>query len=193
MEFDDLRKEVESLPEHQRKTFGEIITLSSLGGEILPNMRTHLERASNLREFLDAMYDDDACRYEKAWALWAKLDKKPWQERFEPEVARERVLIEHGGACIECGENMVLVPVRGVRGRDRFIDIYVFPDDGFNIDLAEYHGSISGKFSCYGIPLEGTFDIYLAGRALIFERWDFDELGGRKPRPSRKGALVCCV
>lgn len=193
MTFDELCEEIEGLPEHQRKTFRDIATLASLGGDVLPSMKGHLENAETMREFLDGMYEDDACRYEKAWALWAKADQKQWLGRFQPELVYEGAVIEHGGVVIECGESMILVPVRGVRGRERTVDLYLFPDDGFNIDLAEYFGSISGSFSCYGLALEGTFDIYRAGRALLFERWAFDELGARKPRPSRKGACACAV
>lgn len=193
MTLDELMKEVDEQPERQRKEFKEIITLSTLGGDILPNMKEHLEKANTLREFLHYMYEDDNCRYEKAWALWVKMANLPWYERFVPEFVNEDVVIEHGGAVVECGESMILIPVRGIRGRDRTIDIYVYPDDGFNVDVAEYLGSISGKFTCYELPLEGTFDIYRSGKALVFERWTFDELGGRRERPSRKGACPCKV
>ena len=83
-----------------------------------------------------------------------------------------------------------LVPVRGIRAKDRTTDILVFADDGFNTDVADFYGSISGPFTLYEQKFEGTFDIYRAGRNLILERWEFDELGFRKRRRSQVGE--CC-
>ena len=194
MEFKQLIEEVEAISSpSQKKQYKEIIALSSLGGDVLPCMKEHLEKARTLKEFLYYMYQDDACRYEKAWALWAKMSNQDWYTRFEPEVFRTGAIVDRGGVVLECGESMILIPVRGTRAHDRTVDIFVYPDDGFNVDLGEYYGSVSGSFVCYGLPLEGTFDIYRAGRALLFERWAFDELGYRKRKASHKGACVCSV
>lgn len=193
MELQQLNDEVERMTPARKKVFHEIISLVSLGGEILPCMKEHLEKANSLYEFLDLMYLDDACRFEKAWALWAKASNKDWRMRFECEMFLEGALVERGGVVVECGDSMMLIPVRGTRAHDRTIDIFLYPDDGFNVDLGEYYGSISGSFVCYGLPLEGTFDIYRAGRALLFERWAFDELGYRKRKASHKGACLCSI
>ncbi|WP_418734736.1 hypothetical protein [Ellagibacter sp.] len=193
MDFNRLNVELEALPPSQRKAYRELIALVSLGGDVLPSMKGHLEQASTMREFFDLIYEDDSCRFEKAWALWAKMSNKDWYSRFKPEKVYEGALVERGGVVIDCNESMILIPVRGVRAHDRTVDIFLFPDDGFNVDLGEYYGSISGSFTCYGLPLEGTFDIYRAGRALLFERWVFDELGYRKRRASQKGACACSL
>ncbi len=193
MELAQLYEEIEGMTPARKKTFREIISLVTLGGEVLPNLKEHLEKASSLTEFLDRMYLDDSCRFEKAWALWAKVGNRDWYSRFQPEAVLEGAIIERGGVVIECGENMMLIPVRGTRAHDRTIDIFLFPDDGFNTDLGEYYGSISGSFVCCELPLEGTFDIYRAGRALVLERWAFDELGYRKKRASLKGACSCSI
>lgn len=193
MDFKQLIEEVEAMPSSQKKQYRELIALSSLGGDVLPCMKAHLERAKTLKEFLNYMYEDDCCRFEKAWALWAKMSNKDWYTRFQPEMVLEGALVERGGVVVECEENMTLIPVRGTRAHDRTVDIFLFPDDGFNVDLGEYYGSISGSFTCYGLPLKGTFDIYRAGRALLFERWAFDELGYRKRKASHKGACACSL
>lgn len=104
----------------------------------------------------------------------------------EPEVFVEA----SRQAVFEIGETMLLVPVRGIRAKDRTVDILVFPDDGFNLDVAEFFCSISGPFKLYDCEFEGTFDIYRAGRNLVLERWAFDELGYRKRRRSQIGD--CC-
>ena len=187
MKYDDLLKEINEMPASQRPAFHEIVACAGVGGDVWPTMKQHLEDACTLREFLDAVYDDDACRFEKLWGLWARLDKKDWRIRFEAEMVLEGALIERGGVVFEAGDTMFLVPVRGIRAKDRTTDILVFADDSFNTDV---YGSISGPFTLYEQKFEGTFDIYRAGRNLILERWEFDELGFRKRRRSQVGE--CC-
>lgn len=190
MNYAELMEQVEQMPTSLVKSYREIVSCAGVGGEVWPSMKEHLEKASTVREFLDNVYDDDECRFEKLWGLWAKLDKKDWRIRFEAEMILEGALIERGGVVFEVGETMVLVPVRGLRAKDRTIDILVYPDDGFNLDVAEYFCSISGPFKLYDCEFEGTFDIYRAGRSLVLERWAFDELGYRKRRRSQIGD--CC-
>lgn len=212
MEFKQLEEEIEKMSAAEQKVYREILALSSLGGDILPIMKDSLEKANSLREFLDLVYMDDACRFEKAWAVWAKYSKKMWLTRFDPEcfyeaavlerggvvleserVEHEGEVLEHGGAAFMPSKNMMLIPVRGTRAHDRTIDLFVYPDDGFNTDLGEYYGSITGCFTCYGLELKGSFDIYRCGRALVFERWTFNELGYRAKKKSFKGACECCL
>ncbi len=190
MKYDDLLKEINEMPASQRPAFHEIVACAGVGGDVWPTMKQHLEDAHTLREFLDAVYDDDACRFEKLWGLWARLDEKDWRIRFKAEMVLEGALIERGGVVFEAGDTMFLVPVRGIRAKDRTTDILVFADDGFNTDVADFYGSISGPFTLYEQKFEGTFDIYRAGRNLILERWEFDELGFRKRRRSQVGE--CC-
>ena len=176
MKYDDLLKEINEMPASQRPAFHEIVACAGVGGDVWPTMKQHLEDACTLREFLDAVYDDDACRFEKLWGLWARLDEKDWRIRFEAEMVLEGALIERG--------------VLDAAALDRTTDILVFADDSFNTDVADFYGSISGPFTLYEQKFEGTFDIYRAGRNLILERWEFDELGFRKRRRSQVGE--CC-
>ena len=190
MNYEELMEQVESMPASLVKSYREIISCAGVGGDVWPSLKPHLEKATTVREFLDAVYNDDACKFDKMWGLWAVLDKKDWRIRFEAEMILEGALIERGGVVFEVGETMMLVPVRGIRAKDRTVDIMVFPDDGFNLDVAEYYGSISGKFTLYDCEFDGTYDIYRAGRTLVLEHWAFDELGYRKRRRSQIGE--CC-
>lgn len=190
MNYAELMEQVEQASPSLVKSYREIASCAGVGGEVWPAMKEHLERASTAREFFDNVYDDDACRFEKMWGLWARLAKKDWRIRFEAEMILEGALIERGGVVFEMGDTMFCMPVRGLRAKDRTVDILVYPDDGFNLDVADYYGSISGPFKLYDCEFEGTFDIYRAGRTLILERWAFDELGYRKRRRSQIGD--CC-
>ena len=86
MKYDDLLKEINEMPASQRPAFHEIVACAGVGGDVWPTMKQHLEDACTLREFLVAVYDDDACRFEKLWGLWARQDEKDWRIRFEAEM-----------------------------------------------------------------------------------------------------------
>lgn len=148
MKYDDLLKEINEMPASQRPAFHEIVACAGVGGDVWPTMKQHLEDACTLREFLDAVYDDDACRFEKLWGLWARLDEKDWRIRFEAEMVLEGALIERGGVVFEAGDTMFLVPVRGIRAKDRTTDILVFADDSFNTDVADFTDRLVGHSHC---------------------------------------------
>lgn len=190
MTYDELLEQVNELPAPQKAMLHEIVACAGVGGDVWPSMKEHLENATTWRGFLNAVYDDDECRFEKIWGLWAKLDEKDWRIRFKPEMVLEGALVERGGVVFEAGDTMFLIPVRGIRAKDRTVDILVFPFDAFNLDVAEFYCSISGPFTLYGQKFEGTFDVYRAGRNLVLERWEFDDLGLRRRRRSDVGE--CC-
>ena len=190
MNYEELMKQVEEMPKGRVKAYREIISCAGVGGKVWPYLEEHLEKANTVDEFLDLMYQDENCRFEKIWGMWAKEAKKDWRIFFKAEMIFEGALIERGGLVIEMGEGMFLLPVRGLRGKDRTVDIIVYPDDGFNLDVAEYYGSITGPFTLCDYTFEGTYDIYRAGRTLVLEHWAFDSLGYRKRRRSQQ--TDCC-
>lgn len=191
MELSDLREQIEAMPLSQRGDYRRIYSFAGAGGKAWPALAEHLERSSTVREFLESVYEDDACRNEGVWALWAKLDRKRWPSRFESEQEVRGALLENQGVVIDFEGAQLLVPVPG---RGRTVDVYVFGEDGFNADAAELYGSISGSFTCCGMQLEGTFDVYRAERALLLERWAFDKLGRResKKRRCQRSSCSCC-
>lgn len=184
MEFKELREQIDAMPAGQRKDYRKIFSFCGAGGRVWPQLAAHLEAASTVREFLDAVYEDDACRYETVWALWAKLGRKPWVKRFEPQQVLRDVKLKDNGLLLECadGASQVLIPLNT---RGKYIDICVFAEDGFNSEAAELFSSITGRFMCCGILLEGTFDVYRADHAVIFEQWNFDQFGRRSSSKSR--------
>ena len=58
--------------------------------------------------------------------------------------------------------------------------MYVFPESGFNEAAAEQVASLNGTFTCAGMEFDGTYDVFVADRALILEEWELDKMGYRK-------------
>lgn len=183
MNYEDLKAQVEAMDAPQAKDYRELLALASIAGGVWPQFGEHLERAEDCRGFFKAIYDDDACRFENAWAYWAKMNKEPWADRFEPERALRGVLLENKGLFLEGKGNELLIPLHG---RGHGANVYLFADSGFNAKAAELYGSINGSFLCVGIELEGAFDVYRGHRTLIFERWTIDKL---KRRAHGKGQV----
>ena len=176
MQYEELKAQVEAVPAAQAKDYRELLALASIAGGVWPRPKGHLEAAEDCRGFFRAIYDDDACRFENAWAYWAKMNKEPWADRFEAEKAVRGVRLENKGIFIEGNGNELLVPLQG---RGHAANVYLFAENSFNEHAAEFYGAINGSFTCVGMELEGAFDIYRAHRALIFERWDVDKLRRR--------------
>ena len=87
-------------------------------------------RAEDCRGFFQAIYDDEACRFENAWAYWAKMNKEPWADRFEAEKrACAACCLENKGIFIEGNGNELLVPLQG---RGHAANVYLFAESGFN-------------------------------------------------------------
>ena len=183
MEYRELKETIEGMPEQQLKDYRVLLSYSSIAGNVWSQFEKHLAQAETPDEFFEAVYNDDACRMENVWARWAVMNSKKWPDRFEPDFKMANVPLDNKGVFLQSGENEYLVPLKG---RGQTIDIYVFPEDGFNEKAAEFYGSINGSFTCRGITLEGTFDIFRAPRAIIFERWNVDVF---KRRAGGKGQI----
>ena len=78
MQYEELKAQVEAVPAAQAKDYRELLALASIAGGVWPRLKGHLEEAEDCRGFFQAIYDDDACRFENAWAYWAKMNKEPW-------------------------------------------------------------------------------------------------------------------
>ena len=168
MQYEELKAQVEAVPAAQAKDYRELLALASIAGGVWPRLKGHLEEAEDCRGFFQAIYDDDACRFENAWAYWAKMNKEPWADRFEAEKAVRGVRLENKGIFIEGNGNELLVPLQG---RGHAANVYLFAENSFNEHAAEFYGAINGSFTCVGMELEGAFDIYRAHRALIITRF----------------------
>ena len=106
------------------------------------------------------------------------MNKEPWADRFEAEKAVRGVRLENKGIFIEGNGNELPGDVP-LQGRGHAANVYLFAENSFDEHAAEFRGAINGSFTCVGMELVGAFDIYRAHRALIFERWDVDELRRR--------------
>lgn len=178
MNYEELKAQVEAADASHAKDYRELLALTSIAGGVWPQFAEHLSQATDCRSFFKSIYDDDACRFENAWAYWAKMNKEPWADRFEPERVLRGVLLENKGIFLEGKDsgNELLIPLHG---RGHGANVYLFPESGFNAKAAELYGSVNGSFTCVGIELEGAFDIFRTHRALIFERWTVDKLRRR--------------
>lgn len=183
MDYQELREQVAAVPPSKARDYRELLSLSGVAGDVWPQLKGHLEVASTCDEFFERMYNDDACRFENVWALWARLNGKKWPDRFEAERVLRNLVLDNRGIFLTAAESELLIPLMG---RGQSCDLYVFPENGFNEKAAEFYGSIDGKHTCCGLELDGAFDIFRARRTLIFERWDIDQL---KRRANGKGQI----
>ncbi|MEG0323990.1 MAG: hypothetical protein RR547_01295 [Raoultibacter sp.] len=183
MDYQQLKEQVAAAPASQAKDYRQLLSLTCIAGGVWPQFAEHLKQAKDCQEFFQSIYDDDACRFENAWAYWAKTHKELWVDRFEPEWMMRGVPLEGKGFFLQSGESELLVPLVG---RGHVANVYLFAENGFNEKAAEFYGAINGSFTCLGMPLEGAFDIYRAHRSLLFERWDIDEL---RRRANGKGQI----
>ena len=144
MQYEELKAQVEAVPAAQAKDYRELLALASIAGGVWPRLKGHLEAAEDCRGFFQAIYDDDACRFENAWAYWAKMNKEPWADRFEAEKAVRGVRLENKGIFIEGNGNELLVPLQG---RGHAANVYLFAENSFNEHAAEFYGAINGSFT----------------------------------------------
>ena len=151
MQYEELKAQAEAVPAAQAKDYRELLALASIAGGVWPRLKGHLEAAEDCRGFFQAIYDDDACRFENAWAYWAKMNKEPWADRFEAEKAVRGVRLENKGIFIEGNGNELLVPLQG---RGHAANVYLFAENSFNEHAAEFYGAINGSFTCVGMELE---------------------------------------
>lgn len=179
MDFATFKELMDAVPERDRKDYSKLRQYCCIGGNVWPQYQKHLEEATTLREFFEAIYADDACKFDNAWAHWARMQHKRWADRFEPERMMRDVMFTANGILFQKDglELVISVPVSGKRKR---ADVYVFPESGFNEAAAEQVASLNGTFSCAGMEFDGTYDVFVADRALILEEWELDKMGYRK-------------
>lgn len=175
MEYRELKEQVDASDGAHRKELKRALTLAAIGGNVRPQFQRHLEQATTYQEFFDGLYEDDECRFERSWALWARLGRKDWLGRFTPERKIDQVYFTGRGLTVELAGGSFLVPMAG-----RVTTVYLFDQGSFNEGAAEYFTSLDGKFSCAGMEFEGAYDIYRTHGAVLFERWHCDEDGRRE-------------
>ena len=187
MNYQDLKEQTAAKPENQIADYKKLFSFACVGGKVKDSLRKHLEEANDIDAFYEAVYADDACRFENVWGYWAKMHGGDWPKRFECEEARYGVRLQLKGVAVENETIQFFIPMMG---RNRRADVYVFTDGKFNEEAADYFTSVSGTFTCLDMEFAGTYDIYVGPRLIIFERWEFDKLGNRL---NGKGETkMCC-
>lgn len=178
MDFATFKELMDDVPERDKRDYAKLRQFACIGGKVWPQYEKHLEASSTLREFFEAIYEDDACKFDNTWAYWARMQRKRWTDRFEPErMVRDIVFTANGILFQKDGLELVIsVPVTGKRKR---ADVLVYPENGFNEAAADQVASINGSFTCAGMSFDGTYDIFVSDRALILEEWELDKMGYR--------------
>lgn len=190
MNYQDLKEQVAAVSASKQKDYRQLLTLSCVAGDVWPQLKKHLEAASTCDEFFEAIYNDDDLRNENVWAYWAKMNRKPWVDRFEADAVLYDMLLDNRGIFIKGeGGNEILVPMVG---RGRSVNIYLFSDGVFNERAAEQLFSISGHHTCCGMVLDGAFDVYRTDRAIIFESWAMDKLMRRRNGKGQPSSVCDC-
>lgn len=189
MDFARFKELMDEVPERDRKDYAKLRQFTCVGGKVWPQYEAHLEEATTLREFFEGIYEDDSCKMDNTWAYWARMQRKRWTDRFEPERMMRDVVFTANGILIEKDglELVISVPVSGKRKR---ADVLVFRENGFNEAAAEQVASINGAFTCAGMNFDGTYDIFVGDRVLILEEWELDTLGYRKN--DKRASKPCC-
>ena len=190
MNYQELKEQIAAKPTSKAKDYRKLLTYSCVAGGVWPQFEQHLAEAATCDEFFESIYLDDKLRDENVWAYWAKMHKKPWVDRFDADVVLKDLLLDNRGIFIKGeGDNELLIPMVG---RGRSANVYLFSDSAFNERAAEPFASISGHHTCCGLVLDGAFDIYLAPRAIIFERWAMDKLMRRRNGKGQPSSVCDC-
>lgn len=176
MNLQELKQRIDEQDEPLRAQARKISQCVSIGGQVRPEYAAALERAQTLDGFLDNILGDDSLRFERAWALAARMRKTNWLSRFEPVFVERGIPYRGKGVYTKLGEAALVLPVMGVGRR---VDLYLFADGAFNEDAADYFTSIEGRITIEDTSLEGTFDVFRAPNALILEQWEVNERGQR--------------
>lgn len=191
MDYQELKEQIAAVPASKAKDYRELLAMSGVAGNVWPELREHLAAASTCDEFYELVYNDDACRYNNVWAMWAKMKKKKWLDRFEADEVLHNKLLDDRGIFLQSSDGSeILIPMTG---RGLSCDIYVFKENGFNEKAADLFCSIYGKHTCCGVELDGAYDIYRTNRALIFEKWEIDKFMRRANGKGQMRTGVDCA
>lgn len=187
MNYQDLKNQTLEKCETSQAEYKKLFSLAGVGGQVKDCLKPHLEKADTLDEFYEAVYADDACKYENVWGYWAKLKHPEWPSRFHAERGRLGVRLQLRGITVEGKSLQFYIPMTG---RNRRADVFEFVDGNVNEAALDYFTSVSGSFTCLDMEFAGTYDIFVGPRLIVFERWEFDKLGNRL---NGKGETkMCC-
>lgn len=176
MNYETLKQQIDALDESNKKKYRKVLTLTTLGGAILPEFSPHADDAETYKDFFEAIYQDNCLKYTKAWAAYAEAADKNWLDRFDPTHKLMNVQLKSPGLLVQFSDSEMLIPTSG---RGKFVNIYLFEDGELNTDPLELYASIKGTFTCDRLQFDGIYDIFKSGNSIIFERWQLNEMGER--------------
>ena len=176
MKFEALKQQIQNYTGPNAQELRAIIETVSLGGQIQAAYMQHLNEASNWRDFLERIYQDDDARMQIAWTKIALLlHPGIFLERFTPSSSFE-ALTPNGMLAFspKNGQADVTVAVNAPS-----VTVSIYMDGEINetvFDNAEYASCDS---SCAGVCIPGPFSIHVLGRNVAVVPWVYAEDGFR--------------
>lgn len=172
MNFEDLKDQIDNLEESDQELFQQLLSLVTWSGALMPEFAPCLEKAQDYREFFELVYADDTLRFTKVWGVYARTQNKNWLNRLKPISSRKNVELEEPGIVIGFDHGAIVVPVVGC---DKKANVIVIDEEEFSKGVADYVSTISGKFSCYGMSFDGTYDVFTSRNIIVFEKWSMKD------------------
>ncbi len=179
MDYQGLKESIDQAPLASRATLERLLLYVSVGPNVAPDYQPYLEGASSYQDFFNAIYADDAKKNTSVWADWAKLQRKSWLNRFQPDILIEKLRLKSDGIPVEFGSGIMLAPTGS---RDNIANFYVFKQGAFNVEAADFVTSIGGSFTCAGYDFKGIYGLYRYRGSVILEEWEVES----DPQPSDK-------
>ena len=171
MNVRELKDAIDRAPIGSRAQLEKLFYYVTIGDKFRPEYEDFARDADTYREFFGAIYDDPSQKTSLVWADWARLTRRNWLRFFEPELVVEKIRLKTDGLPIQFGSGVLMAPTGG---RDNIANLYVFGQDAFNTNAADYSGSIGGKFSCVDYAFHGIYGLYRYRGSVILEAWQVE-------------------
>lgn len=180
MDTAEFKAAVERAPLRSRADYDHLYMLVTAGEGFLPAYEAHGARSQTLSEFADAIFQDEALKDTPGWAECAKLGRRNWLCRFQPQLLIENLRLKTDGMPIQLGTGVVLAPTGS---RDNIANLYVFGNGAFNRQAAEFVTSIGGRFTLADYDFCGIYGLYKYRGNVILEAWEVEEPPVHNPQP----------
>lgn len=171
MDFETLRQQIDEAPLSSRAALDKLAMFVSTGPSVLPQYADYLDQAQNYQQFFDLIYNDETQKDTMVWAEVAKLYRKSWLRFFEPKMLMQNMKLKGDGVAIQMGSGVVLAPTGS---RDNIASLYVFENNGFNRQAAEFVTSLGGRFKIADYEFLGIYGLYKYRGNVILEEWDVE-------------------
>lgn len=189
MDYSQLIKEQKSAPEDKRALYRAVVAGTCLGSAVQPQFADKLDKAASFDDFIEGIFADSAMTTERAWAYIARTrDVAEWAHILGPDDETAFDEPRNGATLLEpLGEIVAAsLPLGEVT------HAYLFHDGSFNRDITRFVGTVNGHYRCGAIELDGRYDVHEKDGAVFFEKWAYNEMGGRVGDIEQRIACAAC-